>query len=51
MLAAIKEKKNFSDSEERKYQKLRFNIVELVNSLHLHNNRIEALIDQLYLTV
>ena len=23
-------------------------IVELVNSLHLHNNRIEALIDQLY---
>jgi RNA polymerase primary sigma factor len=22
--------------------------VELVNELHLHNNRIEALIDQLY---
>ena len=27
---------------------LRSEIVELVNSLHLHNNRIEALIDQLY---
>merc|ERR1711935_1148593 len=30
------------------YQKLRSEIVELVNELHLHNNRIEALIDQLY---
>ena len=48
MLAALKEKKHFSDSEEKKYQKLRNDIVELVNSLHLHNNRIEALIDQLY---
>ena len=48
MLAALKEKKLFSDSEEKKYQNLRNNIVELVNSLHLHNNRIEALIDQLY---
>ena len=35
-------------SEEKKYQNLRNDIVELVNSLHLHNNRIEALIDQLY---
>ena len=48
MLAAIKEKKAFSESEEKKYQNLRIDIVELVNSLHLHNNRIEALIDQLY---
>ncbi len=48
MLAALKEKKLFSDSEEKKYQNLRNDIVELVNSLHLHNNRIEALIDQLY---
>ena len=48
MLAALKEKKHFSDSEEKKYQNLRNDIVELVNSLHLHNNRIEALIDQLY---
>ncbi len=48
MLAALKEKKQFSVSEEKKYQNLRNDIVELVNSLHLHNNRIEALIDQLY---
>ena len=48
MLAAIKEKKAFSESEEKKYQNLRNDIVNLVNSLHLHNNRIEALIDQLY---
>ena len=48
MLAAIKEKKAFSVSEEKKYQTLRNDIVKLVNSLHLHNNRIEALIDQLY---
>ena len=44
MLAALKEKKQFSGSEEKKYQNLRNDIVELVNSLHLHNNRIEALI-------
>ena len=48
MLAAIKEKKAFSEGEEKKYQNLRNDIVKLVNSLHLHNNRIEALIDQLY---
>ncbi len=48
MLAALKEKKHFSDNEEKKYQNLRNDVVELVNSLHLHNNRIEALIDQLY---
>ena len=48
MLAALKEKKHFSNGEEKKYQNLRNDIVELVNSLHLHNNRIEALIDQLY---
>jgi RNA polymerase primary sigma factor len=30
------------------YQRLRAEIVELVNELHLHNNRIEALVDQLY---
>ncbi len=38
----------FSKEDEETYQKLRAEIVELVNSLHLHNNRIEALIDQLY---
>ncbi|PTW51299.1 MULTISPECIES: RNA polymerase sigma factor RpoD [Rhodovulum] len=38
----------FSDKDEAEYQKLRAEIVLLVNELHLHNNRIEALIDQLY---
>jgi RNA polymerase primary sigma factor len=36
------------EGREPIYQKLRSEIVELVNELHLHNNRIEALIDQLY---
>ena len=48
MSATLNEDDSFSDKEETKYQKLRAEIVELVNSLHLHNNRIEALIDQLY---
>ncbi|MEL6607835.1 MAG: RNA polymerase sigma factor RpoD [Pseudomonadota bacterium] len=46
--ATLNEDESFSDKEEKKYQKLRSEIVELVNELHLHNNRIEALIDQLY---
>ena len=48
MSATLNEDSSFSDKEEKKYQKLRSEIVILVNSLHLHNNRIEALIDQLY---
>ncbi len=48
MSATLNEDGSFSDKEEKKYQKLRSEIVELVNELHLHNNRIEALIDQLY---
>jgi RNA polymerase primary sigma factor len=48
MNATLQESKRFSEVEEAAYQKLRAEIVELVNSLHLHNNRIEALIDQLY---
>ncbi len=46
--ATLNEDGSFSDSEETKYQTLRQEIVDLVNELHLHNNRIEALIDQLY---
>ncbi|MFB0994448.1 MAG: RNA polymerase sigma factor region1.1 domain-containing protein, partial [Paracoccaceae bacterium] len=38
----------FSKTDESKYQTLRSEIVLLVNGLHLNNNRIEALIDQLY---
>ena len=48
MSATLNEDSSFSDKEEKKYQKLRQEIVDYVNSLHLHNNRIEALIDQLY---
>ena len=46
--ATLNEDESFTDKEETTYQKLRAEIVELVNELHLHNNRIEALIDQLY---
>ncbi len=48
MSATLNEDNSFSKTEEAAYQKLRSEIVELVNSMHLHNNRIEALIDQLY---
>ena len=48
MSATLSEKTRFSATEEAAYQKLRSEIVVLVNELHLHNNRIEALIDQLY---
>ncbi|WP_226549783.1 RNA polymerase sigma factor RpoD [Celeribacter naphthalenivorans] len=48
MSATLNEDGSFSEAEEAQYQQLRSEIVVLVNSLHLHNNRIEALIDQLY---
>ena len=48
MSATMNKKDIFSTKEEDAYQKLRSEIVLLVNELHLHNNRIEALIDQLY---
>ena len=46
--AALSEEASFSTSQELDYQRLRNEIVEKVNSLHLHNNRIEALVDQIY---
>ena len=46
--AALSETGSYSEADEETYQSLRSEIVELVNGLHLHNNRIEALIDQLY---
>ncbi|TFL17328.1 RNA polymerase sigma factor RpoD [Jannaschia formosa] len=46
--ATLNEDNSFSKADEATYQQLRSEIVELVNGLHLHNNRIEALIDQLY---
>ena len=46
--ATLNHADDFSADEEVIYQALRYEIVQLVNELHLHNNRIEALIDQLY---
>ena len=46
--ATLNEDGSFTDEDENTYQALRSEIVELVNELHLHNNRIEALVDQLY---
>ena len=48
MTAATSTKAQFSIQQERAYQKLRSELVEKVNSLHLNNQRIEALVDQLY---
>jgi len=48
MSATMNAASRFSAADEAAYQKLRSEIVLLVNGLHLHNNRIEALIDQLY---
>ncbi|MCL1628897.1 RNA polymerase sigma factor RpoD [Roseibaca sp. V10] len=46
--ATLHEAGKFSADQEAGYQSLRSELVEMVNSLHLHNNRIEALVDQLY---
>ena len=48
ILATLNEDSSFSATDETTYQALRGEIVKLVNELHLHNNRIEALVDQLY---
>ncbi|NPD13642.1 RNA polymerase sigma factor RpoD [Xinfangfangia sp. D13-10-4-6] len=48
MAATMSSSARFSTSEEGAYQKLRSEMVLLVNELHLNNSRIEALIDQLY---
>ncbi|MEL7277532.1 MAG: RNA polymerase sigma factor region1.1 domain-containing protein, partial [Pseudomonadota bacterium] len=48
MSATMSEEATFTSAQELEYQRLRSEIVELVNSLHLHNNRIEALVDQIY---
>lgn len=48
MAATTQTDGTFSISQERSYQTLRHEIVALVNGLHLHNNRIEALVDQIY---
>ncbi|MEM7499593.1 MAG: RNA polymerase sigma factor RpoD [Pseudomonadota bacterium] len=46
--AATTAGQSFTATQERNYQRLRRQIVDMVNSLHLHANRIETLVDQLY---
>ncbi len=48
MDATMSDGGTFSSGQELEYQRLRAEIVALVNDLHLHNNRIDALIDQIY---
>ncbi len=48
MKATFDKNKKFSNKEEIKYQDFKTSIAMLLNSLNFHNNRIEALIDQLY---
>ncbi|WP_283178216.1 RNA polymerase sigma factor RpoD [Gemmobacter sp. 24YEA27] len=48
MAATMSSSTRFTTTEEGAYQKLRGEMVLLVNELHLNNSRIEALIDQLY---
>ncbi len=48
MDATMSDGGTFSSGQELEYQRLRAEIVTLVNALHLHNNRIDALIDQIY---
>ncbi|MCY3983022.1 MAG: RNA polymerase sigma factor RpoD [Roseovarius sp.] len=46
--ATMNENASFSSTQEKKYQYLRSLIVDNVKELHLHNNRIEDLTNQLY---
>ncbi|MGN6516898.1 MAG: RNA polymerase sigma factor RpoD [Rhizomicrobium sp.] len=46
--AALGSAEDLSTSQERRFKKLRNDTVDLVKSLKLNNNRIEALVDQMY---
>ena len=48
MKATFDNSRKFSGKDEAKYQDFKSSIAERLNSLNFHNNRIEALIDQLY---
>jgi len=45
--AALKHEE-LTPAQEKRYQKLHGELVELINGVHLNNARIEALVDQLY---
>ncbi len=47
-LEAMQKSDNLSTSQERRYTKLRHEMVELMENVHLNNLRIEQLVEQLY---
>lgn len=47
-LTAALENDVVSNAQEKKYEKLKLELVKLMDDVHLTNNRIEALVDQLY---
>ena len=47
-LEAMQKGANLSPAQERRYAKLRHELVELMETVHLNNARIEQLVDQLY---
>ncbi|MCR9213781.1 MAG: RNA polymerase sigma factor RpoD [Proteobacteria bacterium] len=47
-LTAALENETVSNAQEKKYEKLKLELVKLMDDVHLTNNRIEALVDQLY---
>ncbi|MFC4272786.1 RNA polymerase sigma factor RpoD [Sneathiella chungangensis] len=47
-LTAALENESVSSAQEKKYEKLKLELVKLMDDVHLTNNRIEALVDQLY---
>jgi RNA polymerase primary sigma factor len=47
-LEAMQKSENLSTSQERRYTKLRHEMVELMENVHLNNLRIEQLVEQLY---
>ena len=47
-LSAALKKDSFTTSQERRYEKLKVELIAQMNAVHLHNGRIEALLDQLY---
>ncbi|MDE1149634.1 MAG: RNA polymerase sigma factor RpoD [Azospirillaceae bacterium] len=47
-LAAIQRGEDLGKAQDKKYDKLKAELTELVNSVRLNNSRIEALVEQLY---
>ena len=47
-IEAVLSNESLTDSQSRRFKKLRKDILETVKNLHLNNNRIETLVEQLY---